>query len=105
MANTKKKLPDSFWLLVDRLKEIANATRYKTEGTERMRLDKIDDEIMSIEQSGEQHEDYKGPTVVTPKFVETVLETQDKALDKDITVKPIEVITVSNQGGGNTLII
>ena len=29
----------------------------------------------------------------------------DKALDKDITVKPIEVITVSNQGGGNTLII
>lgn len=105
MANTKKDLPDSFWLLVDRLKEIANATRYKTEGTELMRLDKIDDEIMSIEQSGEQYEDYKGPTVVTPKFVETVLETQDKALDKDITVKPIEVITVSNQGGGNTLII
>lgn len=105
MANTKKDLPDSFWLLVDRLKEIANATRYKTEGTELMRLDKIDDEIMSIEQFGEQHEDYKGPTVVTPKFVETVLETQDKALDKDITVKPIEVITVSNQGGGNTLII
>lgn len=105
MANTKKELPDSFWLLVDRLKEIANATRYKTEGTELMRLDKIDDEIMSIKQSGEQHEDYKGPTVVTPKFVETVLETQDKALDKDITVKPIEVITVSNQGGGNTLII
>ena len=50
MANTKKDLPDSFWLLVDRLKEIANATRYKTEGTELMRLDKIDDEIMSIEQ-------------------------------------------------------
>lgn len=25
MANTKKDLPDSFWLLVDRLKEIANA--------------------------------------------------------------------------------
>lgn len=105
MANTKKELPDSFWLLVDRLKEIANATRYKTEGTELMRLDKIDDAIMSIEQSGEQHEDYEGPTVVTPKFVETVLDTQNKALDTDITVKPIEVITVSNQGGGNTLII
>ena len=105
MVNTKQGLPDSFWLLVDRLKEIANATRYKTEGDERLKLDEIDDEIMSIEQTGEQHEDYDGPVTVTPKFDEVVLETADKALDSDITVKPIEVITVGNVGGGNTLII
>lgn len=107
MANTKNKLKysQSFWLLVDRLHQIGNATRYKTETTDLLRLDEIDDAIMSIEQTEEQHETYEGPTIVTPKFESVTLSTENKALDSDILVRQIEVTTVSNTAGGNTLII
>lgn len=104
MANIKR-FNHNFWLLVDRLKEIAEATRFKTGNDELLPLDKIDDAIMEIEQSGEQHEDYDGPTTVNPKFSEVVLDTEGKAVDTDIVVKPITVTTVENVAGGNTLII
>ena len=102
MANTDRKWYGRFQLLVDRLREIADATRYKTGDEKLLMLQQIDDEVMSIEETGES---YDGPTVVTPKFEEVILDTSDKSLGSDITVKPIEVTTVINVGGGNTLII
>lgn len=89
--------------LVEKLKKIADATRVKTGRDRLLRLDEIDEEILSIK--SDSREVYDGPTEVTPGFDSVVLETAGTALDDDITVKPIDVRVVSNSSGGNTLII
>lgn len=99
MANISKNFP----IVVSRLKDIANATRGKTGGTELLYLHEIDDEIDSVDI--EDHVPYEGKLEVTPSFYPTTLPTGGTALDEDITVKPIVVTTVGNVGGGNTLII
>ena len=53
----------------------------------------------------EQHEEYTGPTEVEPEFREIKLETKGTALNDDITIKPIQMTTIENPAGGNTLII
>ena len=53
----------------------------------------------------EQHEEYTGPTEVEPEFREIKLETKGTALNDDITIKPIQMTTIENPTGGNTLII
>ena len=53
----------------------------------------------------EQHEEYTGPTEVEPEFREIKLETNGTALNDDITIKPIQMTTIENPAGGNTLII
>lgn len=48
---------------------------------------------------------YTGPTVINPDFVGTSLPTKNKVLAQNITIKPIEVQTVSNLAGGKTVYI
>lgn len=48
---------------------------------------------------------YTGPTVINPDFVGTSLPTMNKVLAQNITIKPIEVQTVSNLAGGKTVYI
>lgn len=48
---------------------------------------------------------YTGPTMINPDFVGTSLPTMNKVLAQNITIKPIEVQTVSNLAGGKTVYI
>nr|DAK80094.1 MAG TPA: hypothetical protein [Caudoviricetes sp.] len=49
---------------------------------------------------------YDGMYIVTPKnYEETELETKDKMMQKNVTVKKIPKYEVSNDFGGSTLII
>ena len=85
------------------LKDTANSIRGKTKGTELLYIREFDEEIDSIK--GEVDNPYDGPTEVIPKFVAQTLPTENTVLDENITVKAIQVTTVGNIGGGNTLII
>lgn len=51
------------------------------------------------------YEFYEGNYEVLPTFEKQTLETQNKAMRKDVSIKPISVTKVSNQSGGNTVII
>lgn len=48
---------------------------------------------------------YEGDYIVTPMVTEQILETQDKVMRSDLTVKEIPTYAVSNESGGNTFII
>lgn len=48
---------------------------------------------------------YNGPYQVIPSVGSTVLATQDKVMDDDVTVHPIPFFRVSNPSGGNTCYI
>lgn len=48
---------------------------------------------------------YEGDYTVSPDFEGVTLETTNKTLTDDITVSPIQVETVSNTSGGNTVYI
>lgn len=49
---------------------------------------------------------YTGAYTATPKVEEeTVLQTKDRKMIKDVTVEKIPLYEVSNQAGGETLII
>lgn len=48
---------------------------------------------------------YEGPYEVNPMFVEQILETKDKSMTDDVTVKEIAVYRTENPSGGNTVII
>ena len=49
---------------------------------------------------------YKGETTVTPRiYEETRLETKDKLMPDDVTVRKIPRYEVSNDSGGVTLIM
>ena len=51
------------------------------------------------------HEYYVGEYDVTPKIEPQVLETRDKLMSDDVTVKGIPFYEVSNPQGGTTFII
>lgn len=48
---------------------------------------------------------YDGPYVVEPRKVEQVLETNDKTMKDDVTVRAISYIEVGNLSGGKTATI
>lgn len=48
---------------------------------------------------------YDGPTVVIPSTNEQILETKQKSLESDITVKEIPYLETSNDSGGITVSI
>lgn len=48
---------------------------------------------------------YDGPYVVTPKVTSQVLQTEDKRMTADVTVKEIPYYEVSNLAKGKTIII
>ena len=48
---------------------------------------------------------YTGDYVVIPTFRDQVLETKNKTMEDDVTVKEIPVAEVSNPAGGLTLTI
>ena len=48
---------------------------------------------------------YTGETTVKPDFTGTVLMTANKVMMNNVTVEPIEVQTVGNLSGGNTVYI
>ena len=54
---------------------------------------------------GKEYEHYAGNYDVVPGRDGTVLETQDKVMDDDVTVHPIPFFRVSNPAGGNTCYI
>ena len=89
--------------ITDKLKEVANAIREKTNTTELMRIDQMDELIKSI--SGSELPDYAGDYVVTPGFEQIILNTDEKSMREDVTVQPIQVSEVSNPSNGKTLII
>ena len=50
--------------------------------------------------------DYEGPYIVTPILNnDTILETQEKTMRDDITVKAIPVVQTTNPYGGQTVVI
>lgn len=48
---------------------------------------------------------YGGPYVVDPEFEEQILATRNKTMSDDVTVHRIDVSTVENPAGGNTVYI
>lgn len=89
--------------ITDKLKEVANAIREKTNTTELMRLDQMDELIESI--SGSELPDYQGEYTISPGFEPIVLDTDEKSMREDILIQPIQVNEVSNPSDGKTLII
>ena len=51
------------------------------------------------------HETYDGTYEVTPTFSKQTLNTYNKLMTDDLTVRPIEVSRTSNPQGGNTIFI
>lgn len=48
---------------------------------------------------------YGGITQIDPDFEGLILNTAHKVINKDITINPIQVETVSNMSGGSTVYI
>lgn len=48
---------------------------------------------------------YVGEYIITPDFSEQTLQTRNKRMADDVTVKPIQVESVTNLGGGRTVYI
>lgn len=89
--------------ITDKLKEIANAIREKTNTADLMRLDQMDELIESI--SGNELPDYEGEYVVSPGFDPITLDTDEKSMRENVLIQPISVNEVSNPSNGKTLII
>lgn len=51
------------------------------------------------------YEFFDGPYKVKPTFENQTLKTKNMAMKDDVEIKPISVTKVSNQSGGNTVII
>jgi hypothetical protein len=51
------------------------------------------------------YEFFDGPYEVKPTFENQTLKTKNMAMNDDVDIKPISVTKVSNQSGGNTVII
>lgn len=63
-------------------------------------------EVANVIDVSSIREHYDGPYIVTPLAdVETVLETQDKVMDDDVTVLKIPYYETSNLSGGYTVFI
>ena len=52
-----------------------------------------------------QGEQYAGAYEVSPKFEEQILQTAEKVMTDNLKIKEIEITIVSNDSGGNTVII
>lgn len=89
--------------ITDKLKEVANSIREKTNTTELMRIDQMDELINSI--SGSELPDYQGEYVVSPGFEPITLDTDEKSMRENVLIQPISVNEVSNPSNGKTLII
>ncbi len=50
-------------------------------------------------------EPYDGEYEVIPRLTQQILETKDKLLEQDLVIEKIPITSVSNQSGGNTIII
>lgn len=48
---------------------------------------------------------YEGSYDIEPKNTELVLQTKEKTMKEDLTVKPVLLIEVTNPAGGTTVII
>ena len=48
---------------------------------------------------------YKGPYEVTPRVVGQTMETRNKVMTDDVTIRAIPVYRTSNQSGGTTVYI
>lgn len=51
------------------------------------------------------YEFFDGPYKVKPTFENQTLKTKNMAMKDDVEIKPISITKVSNQSGGNTVII
>lgn len=64
------------------------------------------EQIDSIQGGGISVEEYTGEYEVTPKIIETqTLNTNNKLMKNDVTVKPIPYYETSNNSNGKTVII
>lgn len=52
-----------------------------------------------------EHEIYSGSYDVTPNIEQQILDTSDKIMTQNVKVEAIPYYTVSNEYGGNTVII
>ena len=89
--------------ITDKLKEVANSIREKTNTTELMRIDQMDELIKSI--SGSELPNYQGEYVISPGFEPIILDTDEKSMRENMLILPISVKEVSNPSNGKTLII
>ena len=89
--------------ITDKLKEVANVIREKTNTTELMRIDQMDELIKSI--SGSELPNYQGEYVISPGFEPITLDTDEKSMRENVLIQPISVNEVSNPSNGKTLII
>ena len=51
------------------------------------------------------YEFFDGPYKVKPTFENQTLQTKNMAMKENVEIKPISITKVSNQSGGNTVII
>lgn len=89
--------------ITDKIKKIADAIRSKSGTTKLLTLDQMDDLIQSLETDALP--DYEGIYKVVPSFETTILDTDEKSVRDDIIIQPIQVVEVTNQSDGKTLII
>ena len=55
--------------------------------------------------SGSQKEPYTGSYIVTPKTEAQEMQTKDKLMTDNVSIKSIPYFSVSNTSGGNTIYI
>lgn len=65
----------------------------------------IDNQLVSVNNGYEEIETYNGSYEITPKGEDQILETADKKMKEDLTVKAIPYAEVSNTSGGTTFTI
>lgn len=98
-------MPKKYIISEETLIGIANAIRTKTGLTDKINTENFESEILSI--SGVSDiEIYEGIYEIIPSvFEKQILETKNKKMTDDVTVKEIPYAEVSNEAGGETITI
>lgn len=83
----------------------ANIERYSTISGSLSGVGKILGDLAIPQYVDTGVDDYDGEYNINPNFTGTTLETKNKRLKENISVKPIQVESVSNIEGGRTVYI
>jgi len=83
----------------------ANIERYNTIVGSLSDIGKMSGDLIIPQYVDTEIDDYEGEYDINPDFTGTTLETKDKRLKENISVKPIQIESVSNLEGGRTVYI
>lgn len=90
-------------LLKQRLVDVADSVREKTNTSNKMNLIEMKALVDSISLSN--IENYDGEYDVIPSVDQQILGTKNKYMIKDVTIREIPFYSVSNSSNGETIII